>query len=391
MKAGLLEVNTKTASRIAINGFAWVPRGAHPETFSPEDLTIFKRALRWQRKHAVECLLPAGRVSKCYVIRIKNNVDVNYSPKVKRAHYGGLMICGRVWVCPLCAAKITERRRIELESACVDGLSFFMVTITLQHSRKDKLENLIDDLGEAWRKVTSGRGWQALKDKYKLVGSVTGREVTYGIENGWHPHYHVLYYSRLPLDKINTEAIREFVSDRFRVAVSKVGRYASPLHGVNVIKGDDITSLYVAKVGLEDEKKKTWSLISEITKAPAKVGMMRGDHYVPFQLVDLWMCGDRAAGARFIEYDKAMKGRKQLTYSRGLRELLKIGIETTDQEVAEAQDQEAYNLSRITPDGWRQVLKSGRRGALLEVASSGDHKLFETWCRLNKVEQLPPE
>jgi len=399
MKAGSLEVNTKTASRIAMNRFAWVPRGAHPETFSPEDLTIFKRALRWQRKHAVECLLSSDdkqkdkihRVAKCYVMRIQKNVDVHYSPKIKRAHYGGLMICGRVWVCPLCAAKITERRRIELEKACVDGLSFFMVTITLQHNAKDKLKDLIEDLSQAWRKVTSGRGWQDIKAKYKLVGSVTGREVTYGLSNGWHPHLHVLYYSRLPLEKINTDSIRIFISDRFGLAVAKVGRYASPLRGVNVIKGNDITSKYVVKAGLEDDNKKTWSLISEITKAPAKIGMMRGEHYTPFQLVDLWMCGDRAAGGRFVEYDQAMRARKQLTYSRGLRELLKIGAEVTDQELAEAQDQEARLFAMLSPDGWRQVLKSGKRGALLEVVSFGDYSIFRNWCILNGVEDLPPE
>ena len=33
------------------------------------------------------------------------------------AHYSGLQTCGSVWSCPICAAKITERRRLEVQDA----------------------------------------------------------------------------------------------------------------------------------------------------------------------------------------------------------------------------------------------------------------------------------
>lgn len=299
------------------------------------------------------------------------------------------MVCGSVWVCPVCAAKITERRRIELESADVEKFSSFMVTITLQHSKRDKLKKLIDDLGEAWRMVTAGSGWQKIKKKYRLAGSVTGREITYGIDNGWHPHLHILYYSRLPLDKINADEIRDHVSDRFIASVKKVGGYASPLHAVKVTIGSD---RYMAKVGLDDDKNNnTWNLNAEITKGPAKMGMAHGDHYVPFQLADLYMCGDLVAGQRFIEYGEAMKGRRQLTYSRGLRDLLKIGAETTDQELAEAQDQEARLFATLSPEAWRTVLQRSKRGAILEVASTGNYQQFRTYCQAIGIRDLPDE
>jgi hypothetical protein len=389
MKAAHLEVNTSTTSRIGKSGYVWIPRGAKIETFSPEDLTVFKRALRWQRKRAAEVLLPGERVEKCYTIRIKSQVEVLYTPKIKRAHYGGLMICGSVWMCPVCAAKITERRRMYLENATSKEFSTFMVTITLQHGMKDKLKNLMDDLSAAWGKVTSGRGWQDIKQKYQLVGSLTGREVTDGFVFGWHPHLHVLYYSRLPLAQIDTDDIRYLISDRFGLAIAKVGRYAHPLHGVNVIKGDDVMSLYLAKVGLEAEKGNTWNLNSEITKAPAKGGRIVGDNVTPFQHLDLYMCGDVRSGKRFIEYAKTMKGRKQLVPSRGLWELIGVEAEATDQELAEAQDQESRNLSMLSEDNWREVLKHGKRGALLEVASSGDYQLFKNWCKLSGIGDLP--
>lgn len=389
MTAPTLEVNTNTASAQRKKKFLITPKGARVESFSPADLAVFKRALRWQRKRAVENLLPGARVSKCYVVRIKPEVEIHYAPKVKRAHYAGLMICGRVWPCPICAAKITERRRIELQAADVRGLSYFMVTITLQHSAKDDLKTLSDDLGSAWRKVTAGRGWQRIKKMFKIVGSVTGREVTYGIKNGWHPHLHILYYSKMSLKKIRVSVIRDHISDRFQVAVKSLGRYASPIHAVQVTTGEDLTRLYIAKVGLEDDKENTWNLVSEITKAPAKMSMAEGDHYTPFQLVDLYMCGDRQAGKRFIEYANAMHRRKQLTYSKGLRLRLKIGQEMDDQEIAEAMDQEARLLATLTPDQWRKVLEKGKRGMILEVASSGDYKLFKAYCETLGITDMP--
>ena len=37
-------------------------------------------------------------------------------------HYKGLVTCGNVWVCPICSAKIQERRRQEVEQAkCLLG------------------------------------------------------------------------------------------------------------------------------------------------------------------------------------------------------------------------------------------------------------------------------
>ncbi len=386
MKAGLLEVNTRTASALR---FVFRPKGAKVEKFSKDDLAVFKRALRWQRKRAAEKLLNGERVSKCYVTRIKSSVEVYYSERVKRAHYGGLMVCGSVWHCPICAAKITERRRVELESAKVGGLSMFMVTVTFQHGKKDKLENLINDLISSWRIVTSGRAWQRVKKRFSIVGSITGREVTYGPENGWHPHLHILYYSRLPISKINDKLIKRYVYARLKVALAGLGRYVSFDHGVKVTMGKNLLSQYAIKSGLEDEKKNTWSLVSEITKAPAKSGMKNGDHYTPFQLLDFYICGDLVAGSKFIEYAKAMKGRKQLTYSKDLRGILGLEKESSDQETAEAQDQQARRLSYLSAKAWKIILTSGKRGTLLEVASSGNYKLFRTYCLTLGIDDLP--
>ena len=40
-------------------------------------------------------------------------IGVNISPVHKAAHYSGLVTCGSIWPCPVCASRIQERRRPE--------------------------------------------------------------------------------------------------------------------------------------------------------------------------------------------------------------------------------------------------------------------------------------
>lgn len=140
---------------------SYAPRGVIVENLEKSDMAVYRRFLRWRRLRVIQHMLSFHkdksskakdgryRVTKCFRVMFKKNVAVNYSPKVKRAHYGNLVICGGVWVCPICAAKITERRRAELEGAKDDGLSKFMVTYTIQHNKQDKLKKMIEEIVRA--------------------------------------------------------------------------------------------------------------------------------------------------------------------------------------------------------------------------------------------------
>src|SRR5712691_4776616 len=70
------------------------------------------RQAKWQLQREAQALLPNERVAFCMRRIQARTVDVLYSVQHQSAHYGGLMVCGSVWVCPLCAAKISEHRRV---------------------------------------------------------------------------------------------------------------------------------------------------------------------------------------------------------------------------------------------------------------------------------------
>lgn len=311
------------------------------------------------------------RVAKCYRVRVKPVVEVLHSAKIRKAHYGGLMTCGSVWMCPVCSAKITERRRIELEGINASELSCFMVTLTLQHDREERLKAVQSHLAAAWRKMKSGRWWPEFRKEFLIMGSVTGTEVTYGLEAGWHPHKHVLIWSMLPSKEINCDAIRDKISAKFEYILAKMGRYVSPIHGVDVRKGNDLIAEYIAKFGYEP-KKKGWSLAAELTKGGMKVGLKYGDHYAPFQLLDLYLDGSQEAGRLFREYALTMKGTNQLVWSPLTRTLFGLDQELSDEELAAVQEQDAVILALLKPEHWKVVLRNEKRAALLEVANTGN-------------------
>ncbi len=332
-----------------------------------QTVAIQPRVRRFMLQAGACDLLPNERVGVCLRRSIPGTpgVSVLYSPKQKAAHYGGLMVCGSVWMCPVCSAKISERRREELAAAVAAwGGQIIMATFTLQHTAADALVSLLDGLQEAMRKMRSGRAWMRFQEQHGMVGSVRALENTDGV-NGFHPHQHVLFFVAGGVD---VDVFTQQLRDRWLASVAKVGRYASPRWGLNVKATTADIAAYVAKWGKEPK----WTAAHELAKAGSKRG--RGDHSSMSELLESFVVlGDVEAGTRWREYAQAFKGRKQLFYSPGLRGLLGlIAEEKTDEEVAAEAVEDAVVLAVLDLAAWRVVLANDARAELLNVASSGD-------------------
>ena len=345
------------------------------------------RLQRWARQSAARKIIPEARVASCLRKRVKPFVELQYSQRVKRAHYAGLMTCASVWDCPVCSAKITERRRVDIESVAVlhPELTPFMLTLTMQHARGESLALLNAHIAEAFRRLKSGKGWELFAERWQIIASVAGKEITWGAVFGWHDHLHVLIWSRLSRSELDAEEIREAISSRYDAILKKRGRYANAEHGVDVRMADSLVADYIAKFGHEP-KDSTWSLGAEITKGAAKMHLRADQHYTPFQLLDLYLLGDAASGAEaaklFREYAIAMHRKNQLTWSRGGRAALGLdAIEPTDEELAGAGQEDAQLLAILDAEDWAIVLKGEHRGQLLEVASRGNYNELVIYMR----------
>ncbi len=106
-------------------------------------------------------------------------------------------------MCPVCAAKITERCKNELIAAFnvghVHKVHEFMITFTLEHHKAEKFESVLNDLVESIRYLRGSQFWRDREKEYEIFGSVTSLENTYGLSNGFHPHKHIIFFSRRKL------------------------------------------------------------------------------------------------------------------------------------------------------------------------------------------------
>lgn len=332
------------------------------------------RRKRYQLQDIASDLLPEERV--CYCMRFPGygheRVEIKHDGST--AYYSGLAVCGSVWVCPVCASRITEGRREEIKTAVTNwtnqGGQVGMLTLTLQHNRGDRLEDLNKALKTAWRKVKGGNPWKRAREKYQIKHYITSFEVTYGA-NGWHPHLHVLFF----FDAVLPGDLLEFVSwvgARYRAYIAKSGRYASAHHGADFTFGDEQIGQYLAKWGIDYEMAKGHTKKS-------KGGIS------PFELLELAGEGNSDAGALFVEYAQAFKGLRQLTWSRGAKDDLGV-MDMDDQELSE-QEPEGEVITWLYHLQFRKVVRAGKRLELLEVASTGDY--YKIWAFLLSIGVKP--
>lgn len=334
-------------------------------------------ATREGKKHtdrlSNNCALNYHKVCKCRRVQrsmIEENqgkTQVYKSKEHGKAFYGGVVICGNVWVCPVCAGVVQERRRAEIaqaiEWAYANGLKPVMLTFTFPHKFFDKLIKLLNKQKGAFVKLRSGKAWQGFKSRIGFTGLIRSLEVTHG-GNGWHPHTHELWF----VDKgANADYIKHFVTERWLTMCQKEGLVprgkikAFRKHAVDV-KDNCSASEYMAK----QDDSKHWGADREIAKASSKRSYGKGKH--PFALLDDYSTnGDEYSGKLFMEYLEAMRGRPQIFWSHGLKAL--VGIDDiTDEELAGESQDTADLLTHLNMEEWRLVLKHKARAKILDAA-----------------------
>jgi hypothetical protein len=323
------------------------------------DLSTSLRLARFER-YAMQSLarkvLPNERVSKC--LRYVNNqsqVEVWKHLKTEKAFYNGLLVCGSVWNCPICAAKISERRKLELKQAFQlhkeDGGKIAHLTLTFSHSRDDLLAENLDKFTKAIKKFRSGKRYQKIRDTMNMIGSIRVFEVTYSDSNGFHPHAHlaILYNNDYPLFMANAE-----MNELWLKACAAFGLSGKEGIACKLQNGDNAND-YLSK----------WSLESELSKSHIKKG--RDKSFTPFDFLRKYReTENKRFLALFKEYAEAFKGKRQIYWSNGLKKYFLIG-EKSDEEISKEKTEEADLLGLITYEEWKIILRNDRRADLLDL------------------------
>ena len=159
---------------------------------------------------------------------------------------------------------------------------------------------------------------------------------------------------------------------RWRRALERKGFDASNEHGWDLRK---------AQLGEGDLADYFTKMAHEVTGAAGKHGRSHGGR-TPMQLladgVDTYRADDLA---RWWEWEGASDGRRQLTRSRGqrdLRALAGLDREATDEEIAD-QEQEADTRLCLSSDTWAWLSAGSRGPELLEVAEASGIGRARRW------------
>jgi hypothetical protein len=313
------------------------------------------------QRAAADSLPTAERVCICGQQRRDKDTPVSLKLNAQGgAYFGNIIRCGSVWMCPVCAARITEERRVELEAALAyargAGAHVYLVTLTVPHKSWQRARALLTGVSAAARYFNSGRSaMKTALGRFGYIGQIRALEVTHG-DNGWHPHLHVLVLLDVPVDP---DYLRRLLAPLWSRACIKAGlQMPSDDHGLTVQDGSQAAK-YVGKWGLEHE----------MTKAHVKRGGRGG--LTPWQLLEAAALGDLEAGKLWAEFAAAFKGARQLFWSRDLKALCGV-LDREDVDLVEAEespdDQVLLRLDGLT---WSLVRRHGRRAKLLDAAEVG--------------------
>ncbi len=311
-----------------------------------------------------------SRLNGCLRTRIPRRTGVNLyaHPQYQSASYGDLMRCGSVWCCPVCAAKVSEKRRVELEAAITahraNGGLVLLVSLTVAHGIGDDLSLLLQRFTAAERSMKQSGGYVRLKGRVGLVGTVRALEVTYGRTHGFHPHAHALYFVAADTD------VTAFTAELFRLWQRAAERQGLTMNG----RGLDVR----ATVGAVGSYLAKWGAAAELTNASAKRGRAGG--LTPWELLAHFdATGETWARDRFRDYAGAFKGRHQLTYSHGLKAALGLDSqpEKTDAELAAEVEYGAVWVGELSPEAWALVVRHEARAAVLNAVVAGGWEAVE--------------
>lgn len=306
-------------------------------------------------------------------------VKARYKPGVG-AFYTGVRSCASVWACPACQATIRQRRAVEADAAMKrwvrsagdggHGGSLVFVTLTVPH-RRDRLADTLGTVFDAWRTLVASRAGRKWRREWGVDGYIRAVEVTYGTWNGWHPHLHIALFVGPDCDgQAAGDELAERWCDLVPGAVSSAQR-------VEVARSVDAVSEYMLKSDPLGAGRDVLPIALELCRADLKkAGARKG--LSPMQVAALaWLefrrrpKGSKAGftdsfhGRLWREYEETTKGRRPIEWSRGLRDLVGLDAEQSDEDLVNGQvDGEVVAV--LTPYNYMMMVRvPGATGAFL--------------------------
>lgn len=291
-------MNAAAPARPKALGISRELRNGHQSKPHEKDAVKVPKA-RYKRRALMAELVPESGVAHC-----GEHVSAHYCEEHKGGgpgvvaklggfpRYVGLAMCGLLWLCALCAAKISERRREELQRAvdnwAADGGTTAFITYTFRHLAGDRLCDVLKRFKDAQRHLFNSRAYKDWCEKWGVVHNVRAFEATYNrLRRWWHPHRHEIAF-RAPGARAFAPEMEAELQALTLVSLAKFGLSGKLDVACTVKEGDLSVADYIAKFGREpaEEREDRWTVARELAKGVVKSARGK-DGYTPLSLIHI--------------------------------------------------------------------------------------------------------
>lgn len=350
------------------------------------------RAERWEARGVLWQESTLQRVRSCGRWAITPDGSVQVRANGAAVGYAGLATCGSVWACPVCNARIQAVRRLEVGTALAWGLQdggAAFGAYTLRHHAGSSLDATWRGLTACWQAVARDKTTRTLRAALHVTGTIRAAEVTHGA-NGWHPHLHPVHLFARP---VSDDAVAALHSAQFAAWTRAADRFgldaptiaAQDLHRVTGAQAHAELGDYFTKASYAPSTEAVgWEMTSTQTKSRSR----SADGRTPWDLLrSVYREGDADSLDLWHRWEADSKGKRALTWSRGLRERVGLDVEASDEEIAETEVGTAADAGFVITD-WSPIRANPRLGAEL-LAVVGTRRRWEEgrlFCRTNGIE-----
>lgn len=272
--------------------------------------------------------------------------------------------CKSVHACSCCAPKIRAAKSSVLAEILTEHQHQFpdatvlFATGTTRHNKTTTVKRGIDVNYDGFRSCIRGAPWARKARKFGIFGHFKTVEITFPgkddgngtgrvKDSGPHVHSHIVFLHDRKLTQQEVAEFTEWFSERWQENVARIGGEDMRPDAVHGFRVDVVTSKnYTKTVGsyltkLQEGK----SLSNEIARGDLKTSRT-GSRRTPFELLDSDSPKDKQL---WLSYVLASKGRRLLTFSKGLKETLGVE-EPTDEEIMSQESEEADESSEKLDD-----------------------------------------
>lgn len=335
--------------------FTYIPRKA-PKT--PQERSEYRKWLRrgWAEKQDTDA--PRGMRQYCCGWASVGNAGlagVRRSEESEYAYAYGVQHCGYK-SCPVCAPKLAEGRRAEMERAIKGhmkrGGGVYTMLLTAPHINRDSLKDIQKGMQKAWTKTTRTDGpYKKTREHFGVRHWVRCEEILH-TKNGWHVHYHLLMFTDYVLSETDQEILGDWFYSTWAAKVESqgMGQCDRRGFGIGAVRSPEATARYLS--GDEHPKRdRAVSVSLEMTRGDLKTdrrAYLMGKR-TPFEiLADALEMDEGHDWALYREYTESMYRHMNIRWSNGAKKALGVA-ERTDEEILA--EQREFNEERpLTPE-----------------------------------------